>query len=122
MMQLPSAMDWPDGVPQTLRPYSVKERMTIAEAAIEAGVSQRTARGWCLSYELGRKVKGKWAVSRVAWSAFLDGNEEALNRYLCGDRTSPCVVAYFTRHAIPILPALATSNVHPFLMRGRVTR
>lgn len=116
-LPLPSARAWPDGVPQVLRPYHRLEAMTVAEAAIEANRSQRTVRAWCLRHELGRKIKGSWRVSRVAFAMFLDGND-ALNLYLCGDRTSPSVVAYFTRLNIPILAPLAT-NVHAFPMRGR---
>jgi hypothetical protein len=120
-MPLPSPMAWPDCVPQTLRPYSVKEAIPIAEAASETRLSERAIRGWCARYELGRKICGRWAVSRVALAMFLDGNDDALNRYLAGDRAG-VVAAYFKRLDIPILPALATSNVHPFPMRGERAR
>jgi hypothetical protein len=118
---LPSALALPNGVPQVLKPYSAREAMSTAEAEIEADRSQRTVRVWCLRYELGRRIEGRWAVSRVALAMFLDGNEEALSRYLCGDRTSPSVVAYFTRLDIPILSPLA-SNVCALPMWGRAGR
>jgi hypothetical protein len=33
---------------------------------------------------------------------YLDGNNEALSAYLCGDRAAPEVVAYFHRCSVPI--------------------
>lgn len=57
----------------------------------------RTIRDWCLLHDLGRRIGGQWAVSRVALAMFLDGDQEALAAYLRGDRSSSTVIAYFER-------------------------
>jgi hypothetical protein len=50
---------------------------------------------------LGRRVGGgAWLVSKVAFAAFLDGDKQALNLYLRGDRSSPAVVKYYERLGI----------------------
>ena len=88
--------------PCILRPYNRAEAITVEEAARRAGRSTRTLRSWCLSYDVGRRIAGRWAVSIVALEMYLDGNKEALTAYLAGDRSSPTVVAYFKRLGVPI--------------------
>jgi len=91
------------GEPQVLRPFHRDEVLSIAGAAIEADRSQRTVRDWCLLHDLGRRIGGRWAVSKVALAMWLDGDSEALAAYLRGDRQSPIVLAYFTRCKVPLL-------------------
>jgi len=88
--------------PQVLRPFHRSEALSIAEAAAIAGRSVRTIREWCARLDIGRRVGGQWAVSRVALAMFLDGDRAALDAYLRGDRTSPTVTAYFERSGISV--------------------
>jgi hypothetical protein len=89
--------------PQVLRPYHRSEALSIAEAARLAGRSVRTLRDWCARLDIGRRIGGQWAVSRVALAMFLDGDREVLASYLRGDRTSQAVLAYFERCGVPVL-------------------
>jgi hypothetical protein len=83
--------------PQVLRPFNRREMCTVVEAARIAGRSVRTIREWCARLDIGRRIGGQWAVSRVALAMYLDGNLEALRAYLRGDRSSPFIIEYFTR-------------------------
>ena len=88
--------------PQVLRPFHRREAIPIAEAARIAGRSVRTLREWCMRLDIGRRIGGRWAVSRVALAMWLDGDKEALKAYLDGDRRSPSVTEYFGRCAVPL--------------------
>ena len=90
--------------PQVLRPYNRLEVFSVAEAAIWAGRSERTIRDWCLLHDLGRRIGGQWAVSKVALLMWLEGNHEALATYLAGDRSSELVADYFARCDVPVSP------------------
>jgi len=83
------------GEPQVPRPFHRSETLSIAEAADLAGKSVRTVRDWCACLDIGRRVGGQWAVSRVALAMFLDGDRNALASYLRA--TSQTVLAYFER-------------------------
>jgi hypothetical protein len=85
------------GEPRVLRPFHRNEAIPIAEAAAIAGRSVRTLREWCLLHDIGRRIGGQWAVSKVALAMHLDGDKDALAAYLAGDRSSPTAVAYFER-------------------------
>ena len=89
--------------PQTLKPYHAAEAITVAEAAVLAKRTRRTLRDWCNLHDLGRRIGGQWAVSRVALAMYLEGDSEALEAYLRGDRQSAFVVDYFERFNIPLL-------------------
>jgi hypothetical protein len=97
-----AGLSLPNGEPQVLRPYHRSEALSIAEAARLAGRSVRTVREWCARLDIGRRVGGQWAVSRVALAMFLDGDRDALACYLRGDRTSWTVMAYFERCGISV--------------------
>jgi len=88
--------------PQILRPYHRQEAISAQEAAELAGKSVRTIRNWCLLHDLGRRVGGSWAVSKVALAMWLEGAREALNAYLAGDRASSLVREYFSRCQVPL--------------------
>ena len=97
----PRGSQWPVE-PQVLRPFHRSEALSIAEAAEIAGRSPRCIREWCLLHDIGRRIGGQWAVSRVAFAMFLDGDKLALQAYLAGDRSSPTVTAYFERRGVPL--------------------
>ena len=87
--------------PQTLTPFWPEEAFTVKEAGFLTRKSGGTIRTWCQANFLGRRVGGgSWLVSKVALAAFLDGDKQALNFYLRGDRTSPAVVKYYERLGI----------------------
>ncbi len=97
--------------PQVLRPFQRAEVLSIAEAAVEADRQVRTMRDWCARHDIGRRIEGQWAVSRVALAMFLDGDRAALAAYLAGDRSSPTVISYFERCGVP-LPRQAPALDH----------
>jgi hypothetical protein len=83
--------------------------MTLQEAAYRARKSENTIRNWCEREGLGRRIGGKWCVSKVALEMYLDGESRALDRYLQGDRASDDIVAYFGKFRLPVLrPVTAT--------------
>jgi hypothetical protein len=88
--------------PQVLRPFHRSELLSIANAANVARKSKRTVRDWCHLHDIGRRIAGQWAVSRVALGMFLDGDKLALEAYRAGDRTSPTVTEYFARCGVPL--------------------
>ncbi|MFC5561739.1 helix-turn-helix domain-containing protein [Methylobacterium aerolatum] len=82
--------------PRVLQPFDRREGLTTAQAAAVAGRTERRVRQWCIEHDLGRRVAGgPWLVSRVALAAFLNGDQQALQAYLSGDRRSPKVMQYF---------------------------
>ena len=80
-----------------LSPYNSDEGLTLQQAADRAKKSPSTIRNWCESEGLGRRIGGKWCVSKVALEMYLDGEVGALARYLTGDRASKDVLSYFQR-------------------------
>jgi hypothetical protein len=89
--------------PQVLRPYHAAEALTAAEAASIYRKSERTIRDWSQLHDLGRKIGGRWMVSKVALAMWFDGNTVALSAYLRGDRTAPIIVEYFERCGVPLV-------------------
>jgi hypothetical protein len=90
-------------IPQILIPYNEAEAITPKQAALIAGRAPRTMILWCHVYALGRRVGGQWRLSIVALAMHLDGNKEALRLYLSGDRSSPAVMTYYQRFAVPLV-------------------
>jgi hypothetical protein len=91
-----------DRVPQVLRPFHRNEAITIADGARIAARSARTIRDWCQLHDLGRRIGGRWAVSKVALAMWLDGDKQGLAAYLAGDRSSGLVTIYFERCGVPL--------------------
>lgn len=89
-------------IPQVLLPYSAAEAITIAEAKVLAGRSNRTLREWCQRYDIGRRIAGQWRISRVALEMLLSSDWDALATYLRGDRRSARVTTYFERCEVPL--------------------
>jgi hypothetical protein len=86
--------------PQVLIPFDRRESLSLADAADVAGRSVETVRRWCACHDIGRRIGGQWAVSRVALAMWLDGDNRALRIYLTGDRTSQAVRLYFERFGL----------------------
>ncbi len=91
-----------DGAPQVLKPYHAAEALTACQAAELAKRSVRTIREWAARFDLGRRIGGAWAISKVALQMHLEGNREALALYHAGNRNSPIVTAYFERCGVPL--------------------
>ena len=84
-----------------MRPFHRSEVLSAAEAARIADRAVRTIREWCAHHDIGRRIGGRWAVSKVALAMLLDGDNTALAAYLAGDRQSDVVTAYFERCGLP---------------------
>jgi hypothetical protein len=95
-----------DFAPQVLIPFHHREAVSLPKAAITAAKSERTVRNWCGAHDLGRRIGGHWAVSRVALAMYLDGNEPALRSYLMGARQFPLVADYYRRLGLADLLSL----------------
>jgi hypothetical protein len=97
-----------------MTPFDPKEAMTLAQAAHRAGKCQNTIRNWCEGDGIGRRIGGTWHVSKVALELYLDGETEALRRYLDGDRENQIIVAYFRKFGLkpqsPVGAALAIAK------------
>jgi Helix-turn-helix domain len=79
--------------PQVSRPFHRAEVCSPEEAARVAGKSIRTVRDLCRLHDIGRRIGGRWAISKVALAMWLDGAREALAAYLAGDRSSPSILS-----------------------------
>jgi hypothetical protein len=87
---------------KALIPYQPAEAISVTEAAERAGKTDRTIRNWCLDHQIGRRIAGHWAVSAPALDMLLAGDNDGLQAYLAGDRTSDRVVSYFEARSIPL--------------------
>ena len=63
--------------PAILQPFDPAESMSTAKAAREAGISERQMRTWCSAHRLGRKIGGRYHVSRPLFSMYRDGDTGA---------------------------------------------
>jgi hypothetical protein len=89
--------------PAILRPFNRDEAISTATAAEIADRSIRTVRRWCACHAIGRRIRGgEYAVSRPALAMFLDGDSDALEAYLAGDRQTPLVTEYFSRLGVAL--------------------
>jgi hypothetical protein len=94
---------------QILKPWNVKEAITLKQAGEIAGRCAETMRMWAED-GLGRKIAGgRWAISHPALLMRLEGNSSALKAYWSGDRTSPSVRYYFEIAGI----SLSASQAQP---------
>jgi hypothetical protein len=59
--------------PRVLVPWDAREAITVTEAAKIAGCSLVTIRTWAHLDGLGRRVGGRWMLSKVALAMFLSG-------------------------------------------------
>lgn len=80
--------------PKILVPFDAAEACSIAEAAVTAGISDDTMRRWAAVNGLGRRIGGRWFVSRLALAMFLDGDRSALRELLAGNRDALSVRQY----------------------------
>jgi hypothetical protein len=91
--------------PQILKPFYHPESCTIEQAREIIGpdnASLPTIRTWVNRFGLGRRVMGKWIVSRVALLMHLENDRAALHAYHRGDRSSPLVAPYFRRCGVDL--------------------
>ncbi|MDG2570867.1 hypothetical protein P7L87_25280 [Vibrio parahaemolyticus] len=80
---------------QILKPWNVKEAISLKQAGEVAGRCAETMRMWAED-GLGRKIAGgRWAISHPALLMKLEGNTSTPRAYWKGDRTSPEVRQYF---------------------------
>ena len=101
----------PTGTRAVLVPYDQRESLSVCSAARIAGRAETTIKNWCEAHAIGRKVGGRWEVSKVALAMYLDGNAAALAAYHEGDRTCEAVLAYFRR---PLTKTTATAKSTEF--------
>jgi hypothetical protein len=90
----------------TLVPFNAAEGLSIKDAAITAGKSERTVRLWCERHGIGRRVAGgTWVISKVALQMLLDGDTDSLISYRDhGVRASyEPVAGYFHRFGLGYL-------------------
>jgi hypothetical protein len=90
----------------TLVPFHAAEGLSMKDAALIAGKSERTIRTWCTQYGIGRRVGGGvWIISKVALEMLLDGDFDSLVSYRDhGVRASYQPVAqYFHRSELGFL-------------------
>jgi hypothetical protein len=83
--------------PRVLIPFDRREALSLRQAAEISGKSAETIRRWCALHDIGRRIGGHWAVSRVALAMWLDGDWKALAAYLAGERDGPIIRLYFQR-------------------------
>jgi hypothetical protein len=89
-----------DAKPRVLVPFNLDEAVTVAQAARIAGRRPGTMRQWAANYDVGRRICGRWVISRVALARHLDNDRKALKAYLAGDRESEPVTGYFRRFGL----------------------
>jgi hypothetical protein len=92
-----------------LIPFNRAETATLKQAGEIAGRCAETMRMWAED-GIGRKIVGKWAISRPALLMRLEGNTAALKAYWKGDRTSPEIKRYFDMAGVPPLASRANDN------------
>ena len=85
-----------------LQPFDPAEAIGVAEAAARSGKSDLTIRNWCMERQIGRRIAGQWAVSAVALDMLLAGDDDSLQAYLAGDRSSAPIAAYYRLRSIPL--------------------
>jgi hypothetical protein len=83
-----------------LMPFDKRECLSLKQAAHRADRTESTLRNWCDEHGLGRRIGGKWAISKVALRMYLEGDLKALRAYQAGNRTDPGVVRYFEREGL----------------------
>lgn len=76
-------------------PFHPAELIDVTIAAALANVDVSTIRRHALRYHFGRKIGGRFRISRPAFAMHLAGDHEALWAYSNGDRSSRAVVNYF---------------------------
>ncbi|WP_404286446.1 hypothetical protein ACD578_15855 [Microvirga sp. RSM25] len=82
-------------------PFNRQEIASLKEAGEIAGRCAETMRMWAED-GIGRKIGGKWAISRPALLMRLEGNTAALKAYWKGDRSSPEISRYFEMAGVPL--------------------
>lgn len=85
---------------RVLIPYDPRESISAKQAARDADCCGVTIKTWCEDHGIGRKVGGRWRVSKVALAMFLESNFDALAAYHKGERNGELVGPYFKRSGL----------------------
>jgi len=86
---------------RTLDPFTIEECVSIKEAATIAGRTERTLRNWGEVYGIGRRIAGRWAISRIALMMLLNGDLDELKAYRDdGARAWPPVAKIYHRYGL----------------------
>lgn len=80
-----------------LKPYDAREVISPDVAAKQTHRTTETMRQWASMYALGRKVGGRWFLSRFALAMFIENDFAALKAFQLGDRESELVRPYLGR-------------------------
>ena len=83
--------------PSCLVPYDRRDAISPAVAARIAGCSEMTVKRWAERYGIGRRVVGRWKISRAGLAMLLDNNKAALIDFVAGDQASAAVQAYLAK-------------------------
>ena len=86
----------PEGA-RVLQPYDAAEAIPPHLAAKQADRTAETIRQWASIYGLGRRIGGRWMLSRIALAMFLEGDFAALRAYHLGQREDSAATAYYAR-------------------------
>src|SRR3978361_1678773 len=85
-----------------LKPYTREEAFRLKEASAYIDRCTKTVKRLCNRHGLGRVIGNQMEVSRVALQMYLEEDQETLDLYLAGDRTSATVTAYYARLGITL--------------------
>jgi hypothetical protein len=88
--------------PAVLRPFDRSETLSAKEAAAWSGKTVSTIKRWCYRFAIGRRVGGRWLISKPALLALLEGDGDLLARYWAGDRESAAIAELFERAGAPL--------------------
>ena len=83
------------GLASSSLPIDRRDAISTSVAARIAGRSETTIKRWAEVHGIGRRVVGRWEVSRVGLAMLLANDREALTDFVAGDRSGSRVVAYF---------------------------
>ncbi|KQV39179.1 hypothetical protein ASE37_21780 [Rhizobium sp. Root268] len=78
--------------------------VSLQQAIAHAGKSDRTLRGWCHKYGIGRQTSpgAPLEISIIALEMVLHGDFDALEQLRAGQRTSLPVRRYFEHLGVPV--------------------
>lgn len=110
MPHIKQAASQPAQQRSVLIPFIPEEALSTAEACALLGRSKRSLDNYIKDYGIGRRVRGRVVVSRVAVQMFLEDDWDALSLYVSGDRSSDRVTAYYCRLSIPLPATAATAG------------
>lgn len=87
-----------------LIPFDPREAMSVSEASRRWKIQARKLRRWAEERGIGRTIGGRVLLSQPALIMLLEGDDDALQQYLLGDRSSFAVTRYFDRCGLQGVP------------------